>query len=90
VTAVSFTAHVDVESALQSAIESVSLTGLGADGTSEYEVADVAVVALGDNDYEITVVCDRVEGKFVGKDELAEMIMGEVESLDDIEVSVSL
>lgn len=83
------TASIDIESALQEAIGQVGLTGLGPDGTSEYEVTDVAVATNGDNAFDIFVTVDRIEGKFVSKDDVAEIIANEVESLD-VEVSLNL
>ena len=87
-TTVKLSVYVDIESAINDAIENVGLTGMGADGTSEYEITDVAVAEDGSGGYEVTVTAERIEGKFVGKDEIAEMIAGEVESLD-VTVDVS-
>lgn len=88
-TTVKLSVYVDIESAINDAIEAVSLTGMGADGSSEYEITDVSLAPDGTGGYEVTVTCDRIEGKFVGKDEIGEMISGEVESLD-VTVDVSM
>lgn len=81
-TTVNLAVVLDIESAITDAIEQVSLTGLGADGTSEYEITNVAIINAEPGFYEVQVTCDRIEGKFVGKDELAEVIAGEIDRLD--------
>lgn len=76
------TASIDIESALQEAVGQVGLTGLGPDGTSEYEVTDVTVQTNGDNAFDLFVTVERIEGKFVSKDDIAETIANEVDQLD--------
>ena len=52
-TTVKLSVYVDIESAINDAIENVGLTGMGADGTSEYEITDVAVAEDGSGGYEV-------------------------------------
>ncbi len=72
----------DIEAAISEALGAASLSGLGADGTSEYEVADIDVHLNGDGTYEAVIDCQRVEGKFVSRDDLAEELIGELTNLD--------
>ena len=78
---VKFRFTTDIESALREAIESMMFDGLGADGTSSYEVADVSLDVDGEQSYSVTVDLERVEGKFVSNEELEEVIasnLGEI------------
>lgn len=75
----------DLSDALTEAIHEADLTGLGADGASEYEVGDVTLE--GDDltarlEIEITIEVERIEGKFAPKDELAEAISAALADVD--------
>lgn len=73
-----------IEDKITEAIEGVSLTGLGADGTSEYEVTDVTVDANDPLSITADVTIERVEGKFVSRDDITEELTSNLE--DEIEV----
>lgn len=77
-------AQFDPTDLIQSAIDSVSLSGLGSDGTSEYEVADCEIEIDG-TDITVNVTVERIEGKFASKDEVAEAIIGELETVEGLE-----
>jgi hypothetical protein len=77
----------DIEAQIAEAIENATLSGMGADGTSEYEITEVDVTGNGDGTYDVIVQCDRVEGKFVSNDDLFEEIQGNV---DDLSVTIEL
>lgn len=78
----------DVEVAIENRVNDVSLSGLGADGASEYDIVNVSVVAV-DGGFEVEVDAERSEGKFASNDEIREAITDELDSLDDIELEVS-
>jgi chitinase len=84
-TKVSFRFSTDLEHALRDVIEDMSFSGLGADGTSEYEVTDVSLKDEGDQTYTVTVDFERSSGKFAGADELEAELTG---NLNEVTVTV--
>jgi hypothetical protein len=82
--------NVELAEAIENALAEVSLSGLGADANSEYEVVgtsfdDNAMTSL---TIEVTLDVERVEGKFVGKDEIEGVFADNLSSLDDVGVSL--
>jgi len=82
--------NVELAEAIENALAEVSLSGLGADANSEYEVVgtsfgDDAMTSL---TIEVTLDVERVEGKFVGKDEIEGVFADNLSSLDDVGVSL--
>lgn len=71
---------VDVEAAIDAAIGQVSsISGVGADGTSEYEITDYDVSSLqADDTHTVTLTVERIEGKFASKDDVTDAIVGEL------------
>lgn len=80
-TAIVVTVLVDSEALVQEAAEAVDLSGIGADGDSQYNVSDTQVEIKGDS-FEITVYADRESGKFVSNDEIEEKL---IEAIDGVE-----
>jgi len=69
---------VDLNETLINALDNVDLSGLGADGDSEYEVTDVEVIGDCLIQVELVVGIERQSGKFVGKDDIAEVLTQEL------------
>jgi hypothetical protein len=82
---VKFRFSLSIEDAVREAVDSLDLVGLGADGTSEYEVSDVSVEDEGGFTYTCVVELDRQAGKFVANDELEAIV---TEALGDITVTI--
>ena len=73
-TKVKFRFQLDIETAAREAIDGIDFNGLGADGTSEYEVVDVGIDDEGTGVYTCTVDLERQAGKFASADELEETL----------------
>lgn len=74
------TLHVTIDPTelIDPSIDSIALTGLGPDGTSEYEVTDISYT-VEPIEFDIDITIDRVEGKFVSKTDIADEIIGQLE-----------
>lgn len=79
---VKITAEVDLVAAIEEALGNASLDSVG-EG-SEYSLDDITVVAEGGGGYtvEIELEVSHISGKYVGKDELAEEIMEQLDSIE--------
>ena len=91
-------AALDLEAVKQAALEAMqdaletadpgSISGIGADGTSEYETVGWEVDFDEYGEFTITVEVDRTSGKFAPKDEVEEEILSAMDSLyADIDVT---
>lgn len=78
-----------IAQAIEDKVNDVSLSGLGADGASEYEISSVSVTENEDGGFDVEVEVQRIEGKFASNDEIRETITDELDSLDDIELEIS-
>jgi len=82
----------ELAGAIEAMVQEVSLSGLGADSTSEYEVVGVTIdsESLQDFECEVEVEIERLEGKFVGKDEITDILTEHIEgSSVDVPVEVA-
>ena len=89
---INFSVTLNPEAAIQSAVDenAGSLSGIGPDGTSEYEVTDTSVTFNPDTGaYDVEVEYEHVTGKFASKDDVYEVLVDGLDSLDDVEVEVS-
>ncbi len=79
----------DIENAILTAIQDVgSISGVGADGDSEYSITDVTVASLdSDGGWYVTVDLERESGKFASSDDLADAL---VDELDTIELPIEV
>ena len=82
----------ELAGAVEAMIGEASLSGLGADGTSEYEIVGVTIdsESLQDFECEVEVEVERLEGKFVGKDEMTDALTDHIEASSvDVPVEVA-
>jgi hypothetical protein len=78
-----FEVEYDASDALNEALDNADLSGLGSDGLSEYEITSSNV---GDATMTVTidVEVERSEGKFAGRDEIAESIIGALQEIEGV------
>jgi hypothetical protein len=81
----------ELGAAIESMIGEASLSGLGADSTSEYEIVGVTIdsESLQDFECEVEIEVERIEGKFVGKDEMTDTLTEHIEG-SSLDVSVEV
>lgn len=80
-TRLTLTVALDIESAIQQAVQDAALSGLGPDGTSEYDITEVAVTSDGSGTYTVVVEVDRTTGKFVASEELCDELTDQLTDL---------
>lgn len=93
-TYIKFTVSADLD-ALREAIEDElanafpsAIEGVGANGDSAYDVSDVSVADSGDGTFTVTALCERTEGLFASRDDLADAALEELG--DDMPVDITL
>lgn len=85
-----FTAELDRDAVLAAAMEAAiealeaadpgSISGIGADGSSEYETIGWELDDEGDGVFTISVEVERITGKFAGRDEVESELLDALES----------
>jgi len=93
VTTASFTVRIDtsaIEDKIREMVEGVSVSGIGPDGDSEYEISDVEITENPDHPYtwDVGVRADRIQGKFVSNDDFQEVVVDELDDTIELDLEV--
>lgn len=76
---------IDVGYIVREALDTLDLSGVGADGDSEYDLEEVAVTVTGDA-FEVTLDVLHRAGKFASRDDVAEIVVAALNEIEGVEV----
>ena len=80
----------DLEDAIQSAIESGSISNTGPDGMSEYEIDGVDVSVDDKGNITADVYCQHISGKWATSDEVGDEVINTMDSNIQLDIEAVL